>query len=117
MPFAMRLAFRLRARLFCGMLQMRTPATLLILLVPLCLACTSLPDIPPLADTNQPAPMLLPLDTVLGAIAAPRATDDSITALAARAARLQARARLMRGPVLSPDTRARLAAAIARGAA
>jgi hypothetical protein len=99
------------------MLRRCAPANLLILLVPLCMACTPLPDIPPLAQTGAAPPVLLPLDTVLAGIAAPRATDDSATALALRAARLQNRARLMRGPVLAPETRARLATAIAQGAA
>ncbi len=78
-------------------------------------ACTTFPDIPPPANTTAPAPALLPLATLMAGIAAPRATDASATALATRAARLRARAGLMRAPVLSPETRARLAQAIARG--
>jgi hypothetical protein len=80
-------------------------------------ACTPLPDVPPLPDNGAPPPMLAPLDSLMAGIPSPRATDAASNALAARAARLQARAALMRGPVLDPETRRKLAAAIARGAA
>jgi hypothetical protein len=80
-------------------------------------ACTPLPDIAPLADRGGPPPVLVPLDNLLSSVDVPRATDTASDALAARAARLQERARLMRGPVLSPETRRRLALAIARGEA
>jgi hypothetical protein len=92
------------------------PFWLALLLSPLA-ACTPLPDIPPIAGNAAPAPRLLPMDDLLAGVAQPRATADSANALAARAARLRARAGLMRGPVLAPDTRQRLAAAIARGEA
>lgn len=88
-------------------------ATLMAL--PVLTACSTLPDIPPLPDSGRAAPALLPMDEMLASVAAPRATDATSDALAARAARLRARANLMRGPVLDPDTRARLAAAIVRG--
>ena len=83
----------------------------------LAVACTPLPDIPPMNNSAGPPPVLVPLDELMASIGAPRATEAASNALAARAARLQARAALMRGPVLDPETRRRLAAAIARGAA
>jgi hypothetical protein len=78
-------------------------------------ACTPLPDIAPIADSNAPAPVLVPLDNLLASVDAPRATEQASNALAARATRLRARAALMRGPVLSPETRETLRQAIARG--
>lgn len=80
-------------------------------------ACTPLPDIPPPAVSDGPAPTLMPMDALLSGIAAPRATDATGDALAARAARLRTRASLMRAPVLDPETRQKLAQAIARGEA
>jgi hypothetical protein len=65
----------------------------------------------------MPPPALLPLDDLVAGLPPPRATDATASNLAARASRLRSRAALMRGPVLAPETRARLAAAIARGAA
>ncbi len=85
-------------------------ATLLALV-----ACAGGPDLPPLPASTAPAPRLLPLDALLAGIDAPVATDALAQDLAGRAARLRARAGLMRGPVMDPVTRARLAAAIARG--
>ena len=80
-------------------------------------ACAPLPGIAPLADSAAPAPQLVPLQPLLATVAPAQATEAAADALAARATRLQARARLMRAPVLPPQTRSRLAAAIARGAA
>jgi hypothetical protein len=80
-------------------------------------ACTPLPDIAPIDSRTSPPPVLVPLDDLLASVAAPRATDAAAAALSARAARLRARASLMRGPVLSPQTREALRAAIARGEA
>jgi hypothetical protein len=93
------------------------PFLLLPLILAMGVACTPLPDLPPLAASTAAAPALVPLDALLAGIAPPRATDAASAALAARAARLQTRARLMRGPVLNAETRRRLAAAIASGAA
>jgi hypothetical protein len=80
----------------------------------LCLqACTELPALGPTASGAEPT--LVPIDLLLAQADDPgKITTD---ALAARASRLQARAGLMRGPVLDPATRARLAAAIAAGQA
>lgn len=75
-------------------------------------ACAQFPAIdamPPAA--SGPAPALVPIDRLLAAADAP--TSARAAGLAARAARLKVRAALMRGPVLDPATRARLAAAIA----
>lgn len=55
----------------------------------------------------------MPIDGLLAQAAGPSVAKDAGAALAARAARLKARARAMRGPVLDPQTRARLAEAIA----
>lgn len=88
------------------------PPTLCLLVAA---ACTPLPVLPPPAQGQAAAPQLVPLDNLLASIDPPRATDATGSALSARAARLRARAALMRGPVIAPETRARLAAAIARG--
>lgn len=65
------------------------------------------------------APVLMPIDQLLAAAAETQggASAAQGDALAARAARLRARAALMRGPVMEPDTRARLDAAIEAGRA
>jgi hypothetical protein len=78
-------------------------------------ACTPLPDGLSSRTSTAPPPPLLPLETLLAGVDAPVATDAVADNLASRAARLRARAALMRAPVLDPATRARLAAAIARG--
>ncbi|MDP3263702.1 MAG: hypothetical protein U1E06_06925 [Tabrizicola sp.] len=73
-------------------------------------ACTSFPDIDALpASTIHTPPRLVPLDALLAEVDAdaPAAPDP----LADRAARLKARAALMRGPVHDPQTRALLDAA------
>jgi hypothetical protein len=80
-------------------------------------ACAPLPAGLQTPTSTAAPPPLLPLDTLLAAVDAPVATDAVAEGLAARAGRLRARAALMRGPVLDPATRERLAAAIARGAA
>ena len=65
----------------------------------------------------MPAPSLIPMDSILAQAAAPSGAEARAQTLAARAARLQARAALMRGPVHDATTRARLAAAIRAGRA
>jgi hypothetical protein len=65
----------------------------------------------------MPAPSLVPLDSILAQAAAPSNGDARAKTLSARAARLKARAALMRGPVHDATTRARLAAAIRAGRA
>jgi hypothetical protein len=78
-------------------------------------ACTPLPEgLSTRVSTTAPPP-LVPLDGLLVSVDAPVATAAVADNLAGRAARLRNRAALMRAPVLDPDTRARLAAAIARG--
>ncbi len=69
------------------------------------------------AGPDAPPPALLPLDDILAQAGSVGAAADPGEALAARAARLRARAALMQGPVLDPDTRARLARAIRLGRA
>lgn len=92
-------------------------ATVLALLA----GCARFPEVDrfPPATGGAAAPALLPLDDLLSqaAVASAGGTQAAGEALAARAARLKARAALMRGPVLDPATRARLAAAIAGGRA
>lgn len=65
----------------------------------------------------MPAPSLVPLDIILAQAAAPADIETRANTLSARAARLKARAALMRGPVHDGTTRARLAAAISAGRA
>jgi hypothetical protein len=79
--------------------------------------CAQFPQVdafPSVGSASEP-PALLPLDGLLAQAAGPSVAEDAGAALAARAARLKARARAMRGPVLDPQTRDRLAEAIAEG--
>lgn len=64
-----------------------------------------------LSSTERPA--LVPIEGLIAQAGPGRATAGARDALAARAAGLRARASAMRGPIHSPATRARLAAAIA----
>jgi hypothetical protein len=81
-------------------------------------ACATIPEIGPFpAATSGPPPALLPLDDLLAQAAVPGRAEPVSGALAARAARLRARAALMRGPVHDPATRDRLALAIRHGRA
>lgn len=81
-------------------------------------ACTPLPDIAARSEgPAAPPPALLPMDQLLAAAASPAVAEARGQSLSARAARLRARAALMRGPVHEPATRARLAAAISAGRA
>ncbi|SEC13721.1 hypothetical protein [Rhodobacter sp. 24-YEA-8] len=93
--------------------------TRLPILLPLIalLGCAPFPEVGPLPDASGAPPSLLPMDEVLAQAPSGRISASTGEALAARAARLQNRARLMQGPVLDPATRARLAAAIAAGRA
>lgn len=84
----------------------------------LCLAlsgCATVPDLGPLPAAAGPTPQIMPLDQLIAAAQGGRLTAAMGDALVARANRLRARAAAMRGPVHDPATRARLAAAIARG--
>jgi hypothetical protein len=94
-------------------------AALLTLALPMLLAaCAPLPDFGAFPQTSgAPPPSLMPLDDLLAQANTPGVAETRAASLSARAARLRARAALMRGPVNAPETRARLAAAIARGAA
>lgn len=81
-------------------------------------SCTQIPSVkafPPYAAAEPPR--LLPLDDLLAKAEAPLATEERGADLNSRAARLKARAALMRGPVLQPSTRARLADAVEAGRA
>lgn len=92
---------------------MSMPVVFLLVLISLA-GCTQFPGIDEMSATRSgPAPTLVPIDTLLAAADAP--TPARATDLAERAARLKARAALMRGPVLDPATRARLAAAMPTG--
>lgn len=81
-------------------------------------ACAPIPAVDAFPKAAaMPPPVLLPLDGILAQAAAPSAGAARADGLAARAARLKARANLMRGPVHDPATRVRLAAAIRQGRA
>lgn len=73
------------------------------------MACDPLPQIgaAPAAPAGPP-PRLLPIGELLAQAPAAGLRPERGDALAARAARLQARAAAMRGPVHDPATRARL---------
>jgi hypothetical protein len=81
--------------------------------------CASFPEL----DTAQAAfseksgplsaPQLVPIEGLTAQAVPGRATAEARDALAARAAGLRVRAAAMLGPVHSPETRARLAAALA----
>lgn len=79
-------------------------------------ACAQFPRIdamPPVS--GGPPPELVPIAGLLAQADTP--PSGRAVPLPARAARLRARAALMRGPILDPATRDRLAAAIRDGAA
>jgi hypothetical protein len=91
-------------------------AVLTLVLLAVLSACAGFPEV----DEAQAArnavgatPVLVPLDGLLAQATPGRATAAARDGLAARAAGLRARAAAMHGPVHSPDTRARLAAALA----
>ena len=80
--------------------------------------CTTFPELdavqtPGLA--NAPYPRLLPLGTLLAEGSAPRATPEAMGDVAARAARLRARADRLRSPVIDSATRARMARGVVEG--
>jgi hypothetical protein len=86
----------------------------LLLLTMLVAACDAPADLGPAARTQaSPDPVLLPLDGLLAQATGAAITPATAGGLAARAARLRARAAAMQGPVQDADTRARLAGAIA----
>lgn len=92
------------------------PALFAFAMTTLLAACATFPDV----DTAQarlastgPAPQLVPIEGLIAQAGPGRASQAASDALAGRAANLRARAAAMRGPVHSPATRARLAAAIA----
>lgn len=81
-------------------------------------ACAPLPggkDFPP--TQSAAPPVLLPLDQLLAQAKVQTDGPARAAGVVDRAARLRARAGLMRGPVHDPATRARLAKAIAEGRA
>ena len=115
-PFTIRHCLQPRALpILRTMIKGGLSSTLLLAIAAFGGACSPLPDIPPVTESAAPAPQLVPLDILMAAVPAARATNATGDALAAKAARLQTRANLMRGPVLDPETRRKLAAAIARG--
>jgi len=99
----------------CRMSDTRPALFALMLSAVTMVACTPLPIGLSSPTSTAAAPPLLPLGGLLAQVDAPVATQAAADNLAGRAARLRARAALMRAPVLDPATRARLAAAVARG--
>lgn len=88
-----------------------------LLILALCLAlaaCAAVPDLGPQPASSGAAPQILPLDGLLAEAQGSQITVAMGPALAARAARLRARAAVMRAPVADSVMRARLAALIAR---
>jgi hypothetical protein len=85
------------------------PALALLCILTGCAEFPELDASPP--SSGAAPPVLVPLDSLLDQTAASALAPD----LAPRAARLKARAALMRGPVMDPATRARLASAITSG--
>jgi hypothetical protein len=80
--------------------------------------CAQIPAVeafPPSAASEPP--QLLPIDDLLAQAKGSPVAEARAGNLAARAARLRARAALMQGPVHDPATRARLAKAIREGRA
>lgn len=95
-------------------------AVLAIALLALVGACASFPEVDAAqarfaqrAGGPSTTPALVPMEGLIAQAVPGRATAGARDALAGRAAGLRARAAAMRGPVHSPATRARLAAAIA----
>ncbi|WP_116599959.1 hypothetical protein [Primorskyibacter marinus] len=80
--------------------------------------CTSFPELEA-AQTpgiqSAAYPRLLPLDTLLTEEGDPRATPEAMGDLAARVARLRARADRLRGPVIDSGTRSRMARGVVEG--
>lgn len=76
-------------------------------------ACASYPEVDarvsPAAE-RAPFPALLSLDVIDGRAAGVTITDRDAAIVAARAAQLAARARILRGAPVTDETRARLAA-------
>lgn len=91
------------------------PAFAALILLCACAQVPILNDLP--AKEAGSPPLLLPLDDLLVQAETPIAAKDQSAALMARAARLRARAALMRGSVHDPATRALLVAAITAGRA
>ncbi len=77
-------------------------------------------DFPELDDAVSPTarkagfPNLLPIDQLIAGAQEVQITEETVTTLQARIARLNARAARLRGPVIDAATRARMRAAIAR---
>ena len=96
--------------------KVQTLAGLLVL--GLVAGCAPLPEFGSLSESRpSPPPSLMPTDELLAAVAAAPVAQARGQNLSSRAARLKARAALMRGPVNDPATRARLLAAIDAGQA
>ena len=98
------------------MIAFSKPLPLLLILV--LASCTPLPDFSAFPEASSaPPPSLMPMDQLLAQAAAPNRAEARAQDLSSRAARLRARAALMRGPVADPAVRARLMQAIAAGKA
>lgn len=80
--------------------------------------CANVPDLDariPASVQSAPYPALLPLETALAPLPAPQdAAGQLETALAGRRDSLKARASRLQGPVVDDDSRARMAAGVAR---
>ncbi|PQO22566.1 hypothetical protein C2I36_12470 [Rhodobacteraceae bacterium WD3A24] len=78
-------------------------------------SCADIPDLDtPAMRAGGEYPALLPLDFVFGEASAPRAGGEETASTPARTARLRARAQALRAPVIAPELRARMLAALAR---
>jgi len=89
------------------------PRTLYLSLIAPCLlaACTTFPELDALVSEQAKRadyPQLAPAEDLLGKRTDGRVTKATGPALQARAANLQARARLLRGQPIDDDTRLRL---------
>jgi outer membrane murein-binding lipoprotein Lpp len=77
-------------------------------------------DFPELDNAVSPTarkagyPSLLPIDQLIAGAKEVQITEETISTLQSRIARLNARAARLRGPVIDAATRARMRAAIAR---
>ncbi len=77
-------------------------------------------DFPELDDAVSPTarkagyPALLPIDQLIAGAKDVQITEETVSSLQSRIARLNARAARLRGPVIDAATRARMRAAIAR---
>jgi len=90
---------------------------LLALTVTIAFGCTRFPALDARISAQARAadfPRLLPMTQLMAGVSEAQIVDATSADLAARMARLRARAARLRGPVIDPASRARLMAAIRR---